>query len=136
MTSTHEPPETGQSIPLSRDPHTITDLGDFVGSMMSEARGWANEERAYLTLLLTKRAAALSQALVGALAWTILVAAVLLFASIAGAIAIGRALEDPALGYLVMAGIYAVMLVVFALFWKGSLGDRFKLKIINLLHGH
>ena len=136
MSSTHEPPVVGPDLPLSPDPRTITDFSDFFDAMAGNAKGYVATERAYLTLLLAKRASDVSKSLVGIVIGAIIIAVMTVFASVAGAIALGRALGDPALGYLIMTGIYAVLLVIFLSLWSGRTGDRFKLTIINLLHGH
>lgn len=120
----------------ARDPYDITDVSDFFDSMVAEGKGWVTQERAYITLLMTKRAAEVSRTVVGAVVWLILVGGIMVFLGVAAAIGIGKAIGDPAVGYLVVAGIYAVLLVAFALLWKGAMGDGFKLRIINLLHGH
>jgi len=66
----------------------------------------------------------------------IILAIAILFASIALATVVGRATGDPAIGYLAVAGLYAIVLLVFRALWKSGAGDRFKVNIINLLHGH
>jgi hypothetical protein len=136
MTSTHEPPVTEREPFTSRDPREITDMGDFLESMVDEARDYAATEREYLTLLLAKRTADVAKSLMGALIGTMIIAAVLVFGSVAAAIALGRALGDPVLGFLAITAVYAAAFIVFLMLWRGSAGDRFKLTIINLLHGH
>lgn len=134
MSSTAAP--DAPSMRYARDPYAITDASDFLDSMVAEGKGWVDQERAYLTLMMTTRAAELSKSLVGAFVWLILVGAIMAFLGVAAAIGIGKAIGDPAVGYLIVAGIYAVLLGAFALLWKGAMGDGFKLRIINLLHGH
>jgi hypothetical protein len=104
--------------------------------MVDEAKGLVTSERAYLTLLLAKRASDMAGSLVGVLVSTVIAAAAIVFGSVAAAIALGRALGDPALGYLNVAGSYALLFIVFLSLWRGRLGERFKLGLINLLHGH
>lgn len=123
-------------MPAPRDPFEITDLSDFVDSLMKEGKGWARAEQDYLILLLSRRTAGVSRVMSGAFMGLLLLATIALFSGVAAAIAIGRAVGDAAWGYLIVAGFFAVVLLVFALLWKGSLGARFELKIINLFHGH
>src|SRR5262245_25379593 len=136
MSSTQDIPSPGVEEPDLRDPGTITDLGDLIDSMTAEARGYLATERAYITLLLSKRAADVTGAVVGGLVSLVLVGALVLFASLAGAVALGRVFGDPALGYLAVAGTYAILFIVFLALWRGSLGGRFKLRIIDPLDGH
>jgi hypothetical protein len=108
-----KPPVTDHDPFTSRDPREITDVGDLLGSMTDEARGYVASERAYLTLLLAKRTSEMAGSLIGALVGTVIIAAVMVFGSVAAAIALGRALGDPALGYLIISGVYAVLFIVF-----------------------
>lgn len=130
------PPDNGGSSTLGRDPFAVTDLGDFVDSFVAEGKGWVSEERNYLMLLLTKRTSEMSHVLLGLFARMILIAAIAMFAGVAASIAIGRAVGDVAVGYLIVSGVYALILLAFMLLWTGPVGDRFKLRMINLLHGH
>ncbi len=123
-------------MPAPRDPFEITDLSDFVDSLMKEGKGWARAEQDYLILLLSRRTAGVSRVMSGAFMGLLLLATIALFSGVAAAIAIVQAGGDAAWGYLIVAGFFAVVLLVFALLWKGSLGARFELKIINLFHGH
>ena len=136
MSSTRDIPRTDSGPLTDTDPRTITDFSDFFGTMAEEAKEYVVTERAYITLLLTKRAAQVSHALVGVVVAAIILAIAILFASIALATVVGRATGDPAIGYLAVAGLYAIVLLVFRALWKSGAGDRFKVNIINLLHGH
>lgn len=136
MSSTHDIPRAAAPPPLPRDPRTITDFSDFIDSLGEEARGFVHAERDYLTLLLAKRSADVSRTLLGAIVGVVLGVCVLLFLSIAGALAIGQALANNALGFLIMAGAYVLIFGLFMWIWRSGVGDRFRLTVINLLHGH
>ncbi len=52
----------------------------------------------------------------------------LLFLSVAAAIYLGQALDDLALGYLIMGAVYLVLMFILTLFLKGSLEKYFLTK--------
>lgn len=118
------------------DPHSITDLGEFVDSMVASGRSAFRSERDYLTFMASKRMAETGRNLLGSLATFALLGVTLVMASLGAAIWVGRELGDLVLGFAVVTGFYLLFALVFGALWKGSLGNKFIVNLINSLHGH
>ena len=118
------------------DPRSITDLGDFVDSLVASAKGTIRGERDHLTFMLAKNVAETLRRIAGSIAAFVLYGLALLIASIGGAIWLGRELGDVALGFGCVALLFLVLGVVFGALWKQVWGKRFVVNLINDLHGH
>jgi hypothetical protein len=121
---------------MVQDPRTITDLGEFVDSLVATTKGTIRAERDHLSFMLAKRVADTVRKLTGSLASVMLFGLALLMASICGAYLLGQELGNIAWGFGIMAGAYVVLGIVFGSLWKGSLGKSFTVDLINSFHGH
>ncbi len=119
-----------------RDPRTIADLGDFVDSFVGSAKGALRSERDHIAFMVAKRSAEATGKLVGSIAAYVLSGLMMLFASLGVAIWAGRQLGDVVYGFGIVAAFYGLVAVVFGALWKGTLGERFILGLINSFHGH
>lgn len=119
-----------------RDPRTITDLGDFVESLMGSTREVISAERSYLTFMITKRTAEAVRKVTGSLASFVFYGLAILIASMGWAIWLGRRLDNVVLGFMAVAAGYVLAGIIFSLLWKGAAGKRFITGLINSFHGH
>lgn len=121
---------------MATDPRTITDLGEFVDSLVASAKGTIRGEREHLTFMLSKHVAETLRRITGSLAAFVLYGLALLIASVGGALWLGNELGDVALGFGCVALFYLVLGVVFGVLWKQFWGKQFVVNLINSLHGH
>ena len=111
------------------------ELERFADEVLAEAKGLFEAQRQLLLLTTADKVGRASTRSVTVMVLIVGVALVLLFASIAGALYIGRRTGDMALGFLAMAGVFAVLLGLFLLVWRGGLRDRLHVTIINEFQG-
>ena len=107
------------------------ELERLADQVMAEAKGLIESQRRLLLLSTADRVGKASARTVTVVVLIVGVALVLLFASIAGALYIGRRLGDMALGFLIMAGVFVVLSGIFLLIWRGGLRDRLHVAVIN-----
>ena len=107
------------------------ELEQLADQVMAEAKGLIESQRRLLLLSTADRVDKASARTVTVVVMIVGVALVLLFASIAGALYIGRRLGDMALGFLIMAGVFVVLSGIFLLIWRGGLRDRLHVAVIN-----
>lgn len=107
------------------------DLGMFMDAVVEDGKGWVDAQKAYGILLGSEKLGRLSGTLLVAVVSALFIAAVLVMSSVALAIWLGRVMGDLALGFLVVAGIYLLLTIVFYLIWRHMLRDRITLSIIN-----
>ncbi len=119
-----------------RDPRTIADLGDFVDSFVGSAKGAIRSERDYVAFMVARRAAEATGKVVGSVATYLLTGLMVFLASVGLAIWLGRELGDVVYGFGIVAAFYGLLALVFSMLWKGALGKRFTVGLINSFHGH
>lgn len=107
------------------------DLGLFMDAVVDDGKGWLDAQKNYGVLLGSEMVGKLSGTLLVAMVSALFIAAVLVMSSVALAIWLGRVLDDLALGFLAVAGIYLLLTVVFYLIWRHMIRDRITLSIIN-----
>ena len=112
-----------------------SELERFADEVLAEAKGLFEAQRRLLLLTTADKVGRASTRTVSVVVLIVGVALVLLFGSIAGAVHIGRRTGDMALGFLAMAGVFAVLLGLFLLVWRGGLRDRLHVTIINEFQG-
>jgi hypothetical protein len=120
--------------PLSRDPFEHEDFGEFMDSMAGEAKSYWTAQKEYYTFVASEKAATASAGLLNGLVLGLIVASILVFLSLAGAIWIGRLLGDMALGFLSMAGVYLVLGLLFMIIWRSGFRDRYILGMFNSIY--
>jgi len=121
---------------MVQDPRAITDLGDFVDSLLATTKGTIRSERDYITFMLSKRVADSLRKITGSLAALVLYGLSLLMASIGGAYLLGQYFGNIAWGFGCIALFYVMLAIVFGSLWKGSMGKSFTVNMINNFHGH
>ena len=129
-------PTTESSGNMVQDPRSITDLGDFVDSLVATTKATISDEREYLTFTLSKRVAETLSKTTGSLTSVVLYGLALLMASVAGAYWLGQELGNIAFGFGCIAAFYVVLGIVFGALWKSSWGKSFTVNMINSFHGH
>jgi len=100
-------------------------------AVVDDGKGWLDAQKNYGVLLGSEMLGKLSGTLLVAMVSALFIAAVLVMSSVALAIWLGRVLDDLALGFLAVAGIYLLLTVVFYLIWRHMIRDRITLSIIN-----
>ncbi len=110
------------------------DLSDLLTSVSEDAKGWWAAQRDLTLLIVSERSAQAGRAAIGGFVGFVILGAALTMLSIAGAIAWGTALGNMALGFLYVGLIDLGLLLIFAIWWRASLGDRIMLSIINAFH--
>ncbi len=125
---------TSNGDPMARDPFDHEDFGDFMDSMASEAKGYWTAQKEYYTFVASEKAAKASAGMLNGLIMGLVVASILVFLSLAGAIWIGRLLGDMALGFLSMAGVYFVLGLIFLIIWRSGYRDRYILSMFNSIY--
>ena len=116
------------------DPFELTDPGEYAGSLMGGIKAWLEAQRDYHTLVASQRVARVGTSLMGGSILWVLLACALAFLSAAGAIWIGRWLDDTALGLLLMGGGFLLLGLVFMLLWRSGSRDRCTLRLFNALY--
>jgi hypothetical protein len=126
---------TAQDITV-KDPRSITDLGDFMDSFVGSTRSLISAERSYITFMATKRTAEAVRKVAGSLAAFVFYGLAVLIASLGWAIWLSDRLGSALLGFVCVAGCYVLVGLVFGALWKGAMGKRFIVGLINSFHGH
>ncbi len=111
-------------------------IEDFFRHVADEGKGWWKAEKRLLLLQASTKLGKAIGFLLGLLVTLVLLAVVLLFASVALAIWFGHLMGSIALGFLCTAGLYLVMYLIFHFFLRAALTNGLALTIINsLYHG-
>lgn len=119
---------------FTRDGEDNPDLGLFMDAVVEDGKGWLDAQKQYATLAGSEKLGKLSGTLLVAVVSALFVAAILVMCSIALALWLGRLMNDMALGFLSVAGIYLVLTIVFYLIWRHMLRDRITLSIVNAVY--
>lgn len=109
------------------------DIGVFVDALVEDGKGWLDAQHDLVVLEASEKIGRASGTLAILLVSALLGAGILVMASIALAIWLGRVFNDLALGFLAVAGIYLLIIAIFLLAQK-ALRDRITLAIINAIH--
>lgn len=116
------------------DPFELEELGAYTDSLSTEVKAWLVTQRDYHTLVASERVAKLGSGLLGGTMFWACIACALGFISLAAAILIGQRLDNMALGFLAMSGIYVLLALGLALLWRHRYRDRLTLRIFNALY--
>ena len=117
--------------PQPSDPHDHTDLELYLDSAIREAKALvAAEKKAVLLLAYEKIGKAAGSTLVWVIAGTAVLLC-LLFASAALAIYLGVLLNSPALGFLLVGGLYLLIFLIVHFLLRRGLRDSTMLSVIN-----
>lgn len=118
------------------DPHRMEHLGEFMDSFVDTAKEVVRTERDHLTFLLAKRTADTVHKVAGQIITWALVGILMVMASVGAAIWIGRSLGDLVAGFGIVVGFYALLTVIFMSLWKGAMGKKFIVMLMNSFYGH
>lgn len=110
------------------DPHF------FFESLLAEGQGWWKAQKRHTTLYAYEKLGHAVGHLLGVALITIAVVMVVVFASLATAIWLGGQLGNMSLGFLVVAGIYLLLLLILHFVLGPRLRRLITLKVINLLY--
>ena len=119
-----------------KDPKSITDLGEFLESFAGSTKSLVSAERSYITFLATKRIAEAVRTVAGSVIGFVCYGLAVLIASLGLAIWLGREWDNVLLGFLCVAGGYVLIGMIFGALWKGAVGKRFIVSLINGSYGH
>ena len=111
------------------------DLGRYMDQVADDAKQWYEAQRDLTTLVAAERLGKLSGTVLMAVVGAFAVISVLVMASVALAIALGRYFNDFALGFLAVSGIFLLLAIAFYLLWRHVLRDRITLGLINAAYG-
>ncbi len=117
------------------DPREERDFGAFMDSMVQEAKAYIETQKDYYALIASERAAKAASSVLGGVVMIVLLGSVLIFCNLAAALWIGHALNNMALGFLIVGGAYLLFFLIFLLLWRGKMKERFVLGIINAING-
>ncbi len=126
----HGTPVTGQNAEQGPD----LDFSEFMDGLVVDVKAYVRAERDHFTLHATEKAAVLMGHALRQVVLFILLGTVLVFLSIALALYLGDLLASRPLGFVIVAGIYVVLLGAFQLWWSQGGSDRFVLDRINDLN--
>ncbi|MBK9176349.1 MAG: phage holin family protein [Flavobacteriales bacterium] len=110
------------------------DFSSFMDGLVGDMQGYAKAQRRYLTLHATEKASTLMGKAVEHTAIVVVLGMALLFLNVALAFYLGDLLASRPLGFVLVAGIYLLLLGAFLLWWKNGARDRFVLDRINDLN--
>ena len=119
--------ENGPSL----GPDDLTDILDFMDSLLDETREYIEVLREWWTMNVYQRVAKVTGGLISGLLVAVLGFGVLAFCSIALALWLGSLLGSMALGFLAVGGLCLMAFLAFWFIWRGGMKDRFTLNIIN-----
>lgn len=112
------------------------DLGDLLSSALEDGKEFGTAQAEYFKLHASEQVGKAAGSLAGVVITAAASVLVVLFASVAGALWLGGLMHSMALGFLAMAGVYLLVLVVFLLFAGKALKRSITLNVINsLYHG-
>ncbi len=110
------------------------DLGDILSSALEDGMEYAAAQKDFIKLQVSEQAGKVVGNLAGALITVASAVLTVLFASVALAFWLGGLMQSVASGFLVVAGGYLLLLVVFLLFAGKALTRSITLKVINSLY--
>lgn len=119
---------------FARDPFEHEDFGEFVDSVTGEAKAYWGVQKDYYTLVASEKAAKTSAAMLNGLVVGLVVASILVFLSLSAAIWIGREMGDMATGFLIMAGVYFLLGLVFVLVWRSGYREQYIMRMFNSIY--
>lgn len=107
------------------------EVGALFDSVVSDVKGWLETRKDLLVLEASERLGRISGALMSNLILVMLGGFALLMASLALGIWLGQQLNNNVYGFLLVAGIYLLLFLLFALFGSRTVRDRTTLHMIN-----
>lgn len=116
------------------DPFDQDDFSDFMNSMAGDAKAYWEAQKDYYALVASERGAKLSADLIGGTVLCACAAFVMLFLSLGAAIWLGKVVEDVALGFVMVGGIYLLLSVVLIIVWRSRYRDDTIVRIVNSLY--
>lgn len=117
-----------------REQEEAPDLGEVLGALTDDAKGYLEARKALITLDLSEKAGSALGKIVWWVGATLLVSVMLGMLALALGLYLGRLMNDTVSGFLAAAGIFLVLTVLFYAIWRWMLRDRITLAIINAAH--
>ena len=117
-----------------QDHDEAPDLGDVLGALTEDAKGYFEARKALIALDVSEKAGAALGRIVWWVGATLLLTVVLGMLALAMGLYLGRLLNDTVLGFMAAAGIFLVVTLLFYVIWRWVLRDRITLAIINAAH--
>jgi vacuolar-type H+-ATPase subunit I/STV1 len=109
-------------------------FSSFMDGLVNDMKGYARAQKEYVVLHATEKASTLMGKVVEQLAIMSIVGMALLFMSIALAFYVGDLLASRPLGFVLVAGLYLLLLAGFLVWWRNGGRDRFVIDRINDLN--
>ncbi len=107
------------------------DFTTFLDEAISDVKSLVHAQKKLIMMEAADKAATLSAKLIQSVVTAFAALFVLLFLNIALAFYLGELLDSTPLGFVCAAGLYAVIAVVFNLYWKNGGRDSFVIERIN-----
>ncbi len=129
--------ENGPGLPVTEpipEKGPDLDFSEFMDGLVVDVKAYVRAETDHFTLHATEKAAVLMGKALRQVVMTILLGTVLMFLNIALAFHVGDLLASRPLGFVIVAGIYVILLGAFQLWWSQGGSDRFVLDRINDLN--
>lgn len=111
------------------------DPEEFFASLVNEGKGWWEAQKRHALLSTYEKLGNAAGHLLGVALVAIAVVMLVVFASLALAIWLGGLMGSMALGFVVVAGIYLLLLLILHFVLRTALREAITLKVINLLYG-
>ncbi len=127
----------GPSEPVTANAETATreggelDFSTFLSGSANDVKGYVGAQKRYLELHFSERAGILLSRLIANVVLSVAVGFALLFLNLALALYLGEMLGSAPLGFVLVAALYLLLLVIFRLWWTNGGRDRFVLDRIN-----
>ncbi|MBS1546584.1 MAG: phage holin family protein [Bacteroidetes bacterium] len=112
------------------------DMGDLLSSALDDGKAYFAAQADYYKLQASGQVGKAAGSLASLLIVSVLAMLVVLCASVALALWLGMLVSSMALGFLIVAGVYLLALLLFLVAGGGALRKSITLKVINsLYHG-
>ncbi len=107
------------------------DFTTFLDDAIRDVKALVRSQKQLIMMEAADKAANLSAKLIQSVVTAFVALCVLLFLNIALALYLGELLDSAALGFVCAAGLYALIGIVFSLYWKNGGKESFLIERIN-----
>lgn len=119
---------------MSTDEGGDLDFTSFMDGMVDDVKGYVKAQKRYFTLQATEKVSTLMGKAIEQTAIVVLMGIGVLFLNVALAFFLGDLLASRPLGFVIVAGLYLMLLGGFLLWWRNGARDHFVLGRINDLN--
>lgn len=130
MSSTHHIPTEPIDLNATEEGERL-DFNTFIDEAVQDVKRLVRVQKELIALSAAEKAAGLSAKLLRSTITAVAALFILLFLNLALAFYLADVLDSNPLGFLAAAGVYAVLVLGFNLYWNGGGKDRFMIDRIN-----